>query len=229
MSNIIFLLSSVFLFPIYLLSQPIVISLGSDCQGTVYKREYQLREAAYPFDLVVTEDFESVIHAISDECKNWLTPAYLEYRDNNILNTLYRISFVHDFPFVDNHYKTSESDYTSSGIIEPEYKSYLSAAAKKYRRRIGRFFEVLNSTNPVIFIRTNTTPTAARRFVEMMKQKYPNLPFILVVVCTSKLVNMNWNIERVKNFYAVDKDLSFPWWWGHKTWQMVFKEMGLIQ
>lgn len=215
-------------FPGTLLPQPLVISLGSDCQVTAEIREAKLREAAFPFDWVVTEDFESVIQALEDDFKHWLDPAYLEYKNNQILNTYYGISFVHDFPIIGSPHMSDEADHTGFGLIDPNFLNYLSPAAEKFKRRFDRLSAALNSNHPIIFIRANASPSSARHFVSMMKQKYPTLPFTLVVVSPSKLLNFDWNIEGVRNFYALDPSGSYSWWWGPKTWQMVFKELSLF-
>lgn len=226
-------LMALLIFPDWLCAvkaKPIVISLGSDCHVAERLNHYQLRDAAYPFDWVILEDFDSVTDVIEDYFQHWLDPNFLEYRGKQIFNKYYCLSFVHDFPIVGcPTLISSEGDHSSFGIIDPNFIKFIPQAAEKFERRISRFFSVLSSNNPVIFIRANATFHSAQRFVKLIKTKYPNLPFLLVVVCPPKLIDNTWNIENVKNFYALDSSERFGWWWGDKTWNYVLKEIKLIK
>ena len=212
------------LVPNLLVAKPILVSLGLDCQVAMKTREFKIRNGAFPFDWVISDDFESVIAAIEDNFKHWLDPKYLQYKDYQIFNSLYGISFVHDFPVLNESKKPKLSNFE---IIDPNFLGSLTSITQKHDRRIERLFSLLNSSEELIFIRTEATPSQAKRFVNLIKQRYPKLVFKLVVICPPKLLNVDWNIDGVENFYGMDAGMH-PWWWGNQTWEHVFKQLKLI-
>lgn len=214
-----------------------IVSLGADCQAAVQLRKNNLREEAYPFDWAATIDFESVILAIADDFNHWLDPSLLVYKEISIYNTYYNMNFVHDFPYIDHIEEIfSKTEISRDGLITPDYINYLPLVEEKYDRRIRRFKKLLESKGPVIFIRTNTSPAAARHFVELIKFKYPKLNFLLVAL-TGKynyfstdldLYNYNWGIENVINIYCPGEGVgTFKMWWDDNVWKDVFKQLGL--
>jgi len=214
----------------FLLAEPTVVSLGSDCQVAINLRLNQLRKEAYPFDWTITENFDSVVDSIEDNFAHWLDPSHLEYKGKQIYNTYYDISFVHDFPIVGKPGVSPEGDQQGFGLIVSNFMQYLPAAQEKFQRRITRFQTLLHSSTPVVFVRAYASPKAAKRFITLMKSRYPQLPFLLVVMCRECLLKAPWNIENVRNFYASDeKGNEFNWWWSHSTWKKAFIKVGLIK
>jgi hypothetical protein len=205
-----------------------IISLGSDCQVADNLKAFHLRKEAYPFDWIVTEDFESVIDAIQDDFAHWLDPNYLEYRGTNIYNKCYNLAFVHDFPIA-GHSEHADGDYMAFGQIDSNYLTFLPSATDKFNRRVQRLYQLFITNSPIIFVRAHANRKSAERFVSVIKGKYPNLPFVLLVVTRAGLLNPPWNLPHVVNVYVSDEGGQlFPWWWSRATWYSILKQYNLL-
>lgn len=111
------------------------ISLGSFCSVALELERIGLRETSSPFDWLLA-DFEGVVKAIDTHFENWLKYDNLlqnkdyheQYKDG-----FYKCQFYHDF-----------------NKTEPLEKQ-LFEVQKKYKRRIDRFYEMINE--PTLFLR----------------------------------------------------------------------------
>lgn len=225
---------------IVLQADPIVISLGADCQVAGNLRNYHLRFQAYPFDWNRTQSFDSIVKIIQDDFKHWLDPQFLEYKTVRICNTYYDLEFFHDFPAKDGlDERMVEGLERIGGELDPNFLSFLPEIQAKYKRRIDRFNEVLNSNEPVLFIRSYATPRSARKFVKLMKLKYPNLQYKLIVLIgelnyenkSKNFYKYDWDIENVKVIYCHgnnDGNVSNEKWWKDEVWQSIFLYLGLL-
>lgn len=111
------------------------ISLGFFCSVAMELERKGLRKASYPFDWVISDDFEKVLNLIENGFENYLNPDFLiqETIASHYFNNKTGIHFFHDF---NEH--------------EP-LSSQLSAVSTKYTRRIVRFYRDI--TRPTLFIR----------------------------------------------------------------------------
>lgn len=224
---------------ITLYANPLVISLGTDCQVADNLRDNNLRFQAYPFDWNRTLSFDSIVKIIEDDFKHWLDPEVLEYRERSIYNNFYKIEFFHDFPtkYGDEIYQDGVE--IIGGILDPDFEKYIPMVESKYRRRIDRFKEALNSNGPIFFIRSYATPKSAKKFVKLIKSRYPNLNFQLIALIgelnyenkTKNYYKNDWKIDNVQVIYCHgtnDGRYIFPEWWNPEVWTCVFRYLGLI-
>lgn len=172
----------------------ITIPLGSNCQPADFMRAFNIRFFAAPFDWCITP-FESVYKAIKSDFKNFLkkenlTPFFWggdNPTPNGILDKESGIFYNHDFP-----------NYTFDSINQ-FYKSVYS----KHYRRIKRFYDQINTGKHVYFIRyLDTTKPQACALLEVLKQKFPNTSFTLIVIGNNEEeFDQDWEIQHIKNFY----------------------------
>lgn len=215
-------------------SIPTYISLGEDCQAALTLRTLDRRFAAYPLDWVVTYDFNKVIKAFKEDFAHFVDPIYLSLSSPylpglTVHNSYYSLCFIHDFPTLQNRHLEQES--TGGGEILQNFLDYVPPIEEKYNNRIQRLINVLNSQEPIVFIRTVTLRTLipfrndfkinqAKRFVNVIKDKYPSLPFLLVIIHNDINLNYNWNLKNIFNYYH-----PYPFdWVGIDTWKILFEK-----
>jgi hypothetical protein len=189
------------------------IGVGRDCQVAEELKAFGLRKASYPFDWFVSRNFNTVIMAIEEDFEFFLDIDYLIYREGSgyIENSHYSFLYNHFFP-------------TVNWIIVPNWGDYLPAVQTTQNRRIKRFQDLLNSQDTVVFIRTHCLPEEADHFVKVIKNKYPNLDFILTVVHDREDLKDDWCIPHVLNFYA-SKRKGVVDWWDRSEWIVVFEHI----
>lgn len=113
-----------------------IVSLGFFCGVAETIQKVGLRKKSYPFDWVISNEFEKVVSLIENDFKGWLNLKFLyqskDHREQ-YTNIEYNISFFHDF-----------DKYTS-------LDQQISNVRKKYEKRINRFYEDIKK--PTLFIR----------------------------------------------------------------------------
>lgn len=112
------------------------ISLGYFCSTALEFRRINVRDASYPFDWVISYDFEAMLYLIENNFAEFLSSELLyqlKEVPNCYRNRRYKIDFYHDFD---------------------EFKSLrrqLKKVQEKYNRRIKRFYDTIKS--PTLLIR----------------------------------------------------------------------------
>lgn len=167
------------------LSSPIFISLGSHCEPSQQLILNNLRSAAFPFDWLLTLDFQGFLSLIQDDFKFFMDRHHLiQDADGVVLNTYYHIDFrheLHDWP--DNNF----------------FKHYLEVK-DKYKRRINRLKECKYNKTRAYFIRaafdlnlnphlptitqgcTKINQRQAVELKQLLRLKFPKLDFYLVII-----------------------------------------------
>ncbi|MBA2368591.1 MAG: hypothetical protein H0V82_06165 [Candidatus Protochlamydia sp.] len=199
------------------------ISLGRDCQVAGRMIAFNLRNAAYPLDWMVSPHFNGVTQVIKDDFKYFLDPAFLEYKIENIENTYYHFTFNHFFPLVG---QPVTKDVHIAGTVVPNYLDYLPAVQETQGRRITRLLNLLSSREKVVFIRTHASQQEVLTFVNMIKTKYPRLDFLLVVVNEKNGLSYSWSIPNVLNFDASQR-CGLADWWNDNEWQLIFQKIAI--
>jgi hypothetical protein len=200
------------------------IGLGRDCQIAAQLRTYNLRLAAYPFDWMVSHNFNGITEAIKDDFKFFLDPIFLEYKTVNVENTYYQFIFNHFFPLV-GHPVTEEVHI--AGTVVPNYLDYLPAVQEIQGRRIKRFFELLSTNDEkIVFVRTHASQEEVINFINMIKVKYPGLDYLLVVVNQKNDESYNWSMPNVLNLYA-SQYCGFADWWHDYEWEIIFQKIAI--
>lgn len=201
-----------------------MISLGGACGVAGYAREFGIRKAAYPFDWLLTLDFNQVCKLIEERFEFFLVANVLQWNGRGIKNVRYDLEFLHDFPTRENNEVAADDGAT--GNVLHNFIDYLDGVKKKYAPRIARFFEALNGSNPVVFMRTHIDPIQAQRFIDLMAIYYPNLNYTLVIIHRQMDEKYEWSfIPEVLNFYV---DSEHGQQFLTQEWGNIFRTLGLI-
>lgn len=193
------------------LNPPLFISLGSHCEPSQHLILNNLRSAAFPFDWLLTLNFQGFLSLIEEDFKFFMDQQYLTQDDNKVvINTYYCIDFrheLHDWP---------DNDF---------FKHY-TEIKEKYRRRINRFKECKYNKSKVFFIRTafdlNLNPhlptitpdctkidkNQANALKDVLCRKFPKLDFYLVII--------NYAEENADDILGLDRVLEFKIRKSHK-------------
>jgi hypothetical protein len=55
-------------------NKKIIIPIGRDCETAIRLKELKLREVAYPFDWILTDDFDGLCKCIQEKFKYFFDP-----------------------------------------------------------------------------------------------------------------------------------------------------------
>lgn len=157
----------------------VYIPIGIDCDVATMCKEINIREAAFPFDHIVT--YEGITDILKNNFNNFL-PNSKTYNlsSSSILNRQYGVRFMHD-----NFLKQSDID--------------------KYKRRIERFFNILKTEKKkVIFIKKGHSlhhhseyniPNEYNELKELddyLQQTYKELDYKIVLILLCKTCNCSF-------------------------------------
>jgi hypothetical protein len=197
----------------------VTIPLGCNCQPSFKTRECGVRGHAFPFDWCFTP-YESLYHFIDTDFKDFFKKENLIQSDKKLFK-----DFVYQFCVNQNGTHISESpgwvldkesgmffihDFTN-GLPETIEREHAVHHAK-YLRRINRFYSEINSGKHVYFIRFGAiTKAQSISLVDLLKRKFPNLKFTLIVIESDYQEFFNdWGVPYLKNFFAINAD-AFDW------------------
>jgi len=129
------------------------ITVGYDCSPSGALRGLGLREAALPFDWVVS-DISSLQRCVEDNFKQFHTNLHFNTSHSRLIDA-YGFEFPHDYP----HCDVSDS-YIGEGAfgeapgktIIADWHKYYDIAKAKYARRIERFKTIMQNTLPIIVL-----------------------------------------------------------------------------
>lgn len=186
-------------------AQPyLFVSLGYNCwpAQALRDRSFSLRDAAYPFDWLLTPDCDSLVKCLDENFKSFTEASCFErYDDTHVENTHYKFKFSHDWPY--------------HGLFQsPEqHTGQLEHIKNKYTRRIERFRQLKNFKGKVFFLRCfpdNTGTYGERRedtinLNNALKRFFPKLSFTLVIESyTNPAISEIGEIEGVKEYKIKD-------------------------
>ena len=168
-----------------------IISLGHFCSPAMEFERLGCRKYSFPFDWLITPDFNIVIDLIENNFADFLNEEYLyqiKQYTSYYRNIKYNIDFYHDFSPLKS------------------FDSQISEVSEKYQRRIERFYKQIET--PTLFCRYITqadyedlTKTHNRLLTIIKKYNSKN---DIVYIANSDVGNM---IENIKIYY-VDKDTN---------------------
>lgn len=185
----------------------VIISLGSWCGPSINLRQRQLRRFSFPLDWMITNSISDVTRLLSNRFIGFMelehmrkiegTSALLEdgiatpaegrpYHDAHfILDTQYDMISVHDFPIWPNQ------DWTQS------YASY----KEKINHRIHRFYEVLNNSRSVLFIRWGEVNAPEAALLHAVLSSFVagtcNILFLRTMHDIQDVQELDWGIDGV--------------------------------
>lgn len=178
-------------------AQPLFVSLGSTCHVAIALRALGLRDAAYPFDWVITSHLQPITSIIDDDFQHFTDPDHFVLRKGvpAYINTFYSLGFPHDFK--------AEEQITSSIDALTDWMSF----KERYDRRVERFRSLRDYPGKVYFLRTmwgnlfegangefNENNSRTQLLRDTLKRYFPNLDFTLVIVSHPDL-----NIPPIEN------------------------------
>jgi len=167
-------------------AEPLFVSLGSHCGPAHMLRFCEKRQAAFPFDWIISFDGEALIKILEDDFWEFTNDAYFTPFGpaGHLLHTYYHLEFLHDGNFNDTQFLAS-----------------IELMKSKYQRRIRRFRQIEAYPGKVFFIRqafeySNNDPHRYYKFkenieisdeysfrlYEALKRYFPQLNFCLIII-----------------------------------------------
>lgn len=163
---------------------PLFVSLGSHCGPAHILRACSMRQAAFPFDWIISFDGEALIEIIEQDFLDFLNEDYLDCNASGaLLHTRYHLEFIHEGDWREDRYVLNME------IFKP-----------KYQRRINRFRDLGNFPGKVFFIRSayscmlmdphryyqfldniEISDAYALRLHEALKKRFPKTNISLIV------------------------------------------------
>lgn len=174
------------------------VSLGSSCSIAYQLANLGLRKEAYPFDWIRCGTFKNVVDLIETNFTDF-------YPDPSVGKLVKSDKFKHlpgddDFLHQENDTDSvSTCTYTvqnTTGTIQfyhdfsgkQDVFSQIDDVVSKYKRRIDRFYDVLNSkTDEIVFIRDELkiaqfSLEQVDRFINLLKSINPDLKYKLIII-----------------------------------------------
>lgn len=169
------------------------VSLGCNCwqAQALRHKTHSLRDAAFPFDWLLTHDTDLLIKCLDEKFKYFCDESCFKRctgSKTNLENTRYNFIFTHDWPSYAN------SNNANSLQVQLDFMR------KKYTRRIARFDNLRNFSGKVFFMRCfqinphyehewGCNAQKARNLNDALKRFFPELNFTLIIVsCTDQTV-----------------------------------------
>ena len=203
-----------------------VVPIGVHCSAAAALRRLNIREMAFPFDWMVS-GFINLYNCFNEDFKHFLEKNSLRPRyDNQAIVDYYGFEFPHDFPTTQNliSKENAGDGQVAQSLIHPNFKDYADAVKSKYDRRIERLYQILNSSEKVFFIRHfGMDRNQAISFRDLILKKFPKLDFLLVVVNPVQMQEVNWNLNKIRNYYLDDRQA----WNNPAEWERIYKDLGL--
>lgn len=207
-----------------------IISLGSTCSVAYQLQQYGMRTNAYPFDWVRSQNFSDVVKVIESKFD-----AYIESVTQISSSEKFPVFDTDDFPN-----STGENNVTMD-IMQNKYNikfyhDFISGnldnripVLVKYQRRIERFYDTIQSGQPILYIRDELqlgrlTAEDIIAFINIIYQINPDANFKLLFI----LHNPSAKPLEITNYihpqveYFVDHNKFGIWTRPNINWKEVF-------
>ncbi len=147
-----------------------IISIGSDCSVAGSLRNLKYKDATYPFDWCISKiNFITMCFETNFKC-------YLDIFDKNT-NLIKKSG--------NGHFKYDESIYFyHENIYDNLDNDLLLFYKNKFKRRIERFINLLNSDSKILLVRksVNEEYNDILKLNKIIKSKYPNINFNILYI-----------------------------------------------
>jgi hypothetical protein len=186
------------------------ISLGYDCSPASALRDLNIRNEALPFDWVESK-LNIIINCIEDNFNKYHKNLYLNNTKTRLIDS-YGFEFPHDYQFNNIFDKENIGEGVfgeeSNKSIVNNWINYHSIVLKKYERRIQRFYNYLQSNEPIIFLCRNHSVNNVKQFGNYLSKKFnkQNIFFIIssteshkgkfILTCDTE-INGIWNDSSI--------------------------------
>jgi hypothetical protein len=222
---IVILMSFLFCLPIESMYE--CVGLGETCTVAAALQKFELRNAAYPFDWVISPH-QSLCNVLHNDFQDFLDIRYLSVRDDNkgVVNK-YGLAFMHDFPTMGyvGEVETQENPL-GEGQLRFDWIKFAPEVGRKYDRRIQRFRDLCNSDKKVYFIRHGgiTSIDQACSLRDLLRASYPKLDFTLIIVGHNSSFAQPWGEKNIRNYYVPITQV----WNDVAEWEKIFIDLGLL-
>jgi hypothetical protein len=183
------------------------MSLGNECSPAGALRNLNIRDEALPFDWVES-NLQIITNCIEDNFNSYHKNLRFNQKRTRLIDS-YGFQFPHDYPFENNNIDDSK---IGEGVFGEEpnkqiisnWKEYHELALEKYKRRIERFYNYLNSDKPLIILCRGYHVNNINQFGSYLANKFKkgNIYFVLsskqifknnhIITCDTEK-NGNWN------------------------------------
>lgn len=188
-----------------------IVSIGGACNVARSARHNNLRTAAYPLDWMIVS-VEALIAGFKDDFDNILDSEQLrESDDKKSVIDGYGLIYIHDFPTVRYPEAPLDGEIMPVHHLLPNWRDSIPVVKAKFKRRLNRLLTLLRTGQPVALVRYNEMgPAQAKKFIALLKKKYPNARVVLAVIGTTPDFKEQWKIPHVHNFY-IDQEEFRAW------------------
>ena len=153
------------------------VALGHNCHLAQATRSYGLRDAAFPFDWLITINVDKFLLCLDERFEHFSDEScfFREGDHCDVTNVRYDLKFTHDWVF-------------NYGPVSPELNSaHIAHINQKYARRIARFESLKSYKGKVFFMRSFASDLdyqndSALKLRDALRRFFPNLNFVLVIV-----------------------------------------------
>ena len=154
------------------------ISLGYDCSTASILRDLGLRKYALPFDWIRTTPL-GIYLCITDNFEQFHKNLELE-KTKSCLVDKYGFDYPHDYPTIFDSTNEPGDGHIGEATIIDGWEKYHEIVLEKYRRRIERFHNLLNSQDPIIALFFGKT-SDVYMFKAAFLEKYNKTNIIYIV------------------------------------------------
>lgn len=206
---------------------PLFVSLGADCLAAGMIQHFDKRQAAFPFDWILTLDEAAFLQVLNNNFQDFTTKEYLVRHPINgyrLVHSRYHIEFSHDWN--DNYWQNTT-----------KYHEEIEKLQVKYQRRIARFQQLENYKGTVVFIRTigssykhiimnpetywfdhistKNGKEFSLKLYDTLRNLFPHLDFKLIVVKKTERQNGIEIFDNITLCYLSNIE-------DHRNWELLF-------
>jgi hypothetical protein len=121
------------------------LTIGYDCSTASALKNLGLRNYALPFDWTIAS-VDSIEKCFIENFQRFHTGLYLNYKQTRLKDT-YGFEFPHDYPTIENDNRQNEES-----VIVDDWNIHYDVVREKYKRRIERFYNIVNDDKPIIIL-----------------------------------------------------------------------------
>lgn len=175
------------------------VSLGSTCCISQQLINFNLRKNAYPLDWVRIPNLNNVIKLLENKFNDFLdfeSFKFCKFSNDFMING---IAGSHIYK---NKYCTFYHEF-SEKINESNFDFF----CQKYKKRIIRLFNLINSNKQITFIREelrNVKISKIHKLIETLYFINPNLNYKIIIITNDKNV-LNYNINKITFIFSNKK------------------------
>jgi hypothetical protein len=189
----------------------IYIPLGYDCSTASALKELGLRKYSLPFDWVQTNSI-NIVSCINDNFNGFHQniKKIKGVKGDRIMDR-YGIQYPHDYPTIDisSNIYDDKCVYTEN-IICSNYEDYKSNVLEKYKRRILRFYDLMNDRKRPIILLLRHLYKNALSIKNVMERKFKRNNIYLVVATPERLNPYQYlNVDR--KIILINPEINGEW------------------